>query len=60
MGPDPLLDRSAAAPGGSVFEAWMDASRSGERPTVRVVREAGESRAGDQRTGGAAATRLPA
>jgi endo-1,4-beta-mannosidase len=60
VGPDPLLRRSAAAPGGSVFEAWMDASRAGERPTVRVVREEGESRAGGQRTGGAAATRLPA
>src|SRR5699024_5554377 len=33
VGPDPLLDRSSAAPGGSVFEAWMDASRAGDRPT---------------------------
>src|SRR5699024_5997668 len=60
VGPDPLLDRSSAAPGGSVFEAWMDASRAGERPTVRVVREHAEARSGDTRTGGAAATRLPA
>ena len=60
VGPDPLLDRSSAAPGGSVFEAWMDASRAGDRPTVRVVREHAEARSGDTRTGGAAATRLPA
>jgi hypothetical protein len=59
VGPDPLLRRSAAAPGGSVFEEWMAASRAGERPTVRVVRESAELRAGDTRTGGAAATRLP-
>lgn len=57
VGPDPLLERSAAAPGGAVFEAWMEASRAGERPTVRVVREHGDLRAGDTRTGGAAATR---
>jgi hypothetical protein len=60
VGPDPLLDRSAAAPGGSVFEAWMDASRGEERPTVLVVREHGTARSGDTRTGGAAATRQPA
>ena len=59
VGPDPLLRRSAAAPGGSVFEAWMDASRDGQRPTVQVVREHGEARGGDTRTGGAAATRQP-
>lgn len=57
VGPDPLLSRSAAAPGGSVFEAWMDASRADRRPTIRVVREHGETRAGDTRTGGAVATR---
>ncbi|GAA1487660.1 glycoside hydrolase 5 family protein [Brachybacterium sacelli] len=57
VGRDPLLERSAAAPGGSVFEAWMDASRAGERPTVRVVRERAAITAGDTRTGGAAATR---
>ena len=57
VGPDPLLERSASAPGGSVFEQWMDASRAGERPTIRVVRDHAESRAGDTRTGGAAATR---
>lgn len=57
VGTEPLLQRSAAAPGGSVFEQWMDASRSGERPTVRVVREHAAARAGDTRTGGAAATR---
>ena len=57
VGPDPLLRRSAAAPGGSVFDAWMDASRAGERPTIRVVREHAEARSGDTRTGGAAATR---
>jgi len=60
VGPDPLLERSAAAPGGAVFEDWMEASKAGERPTVRVVRESGELRTGDTRTGGAAATRLPA
>src|SRR5699024_10186253 len=60
VGPYPLLDRSSAAPGGSVFEAWMDASRAGDRPSVRVVREHAEARSGDTRTGGAAATRLPA
>ncbi|MGO2773989.1 MAG: glycoside hydrolase 5 family protein [Brachybacterium tyrofermentans] len=60
VGPDPLLRRSAAAPGGSVFEEWMDASRAGERPTVEVVRESAEVRAGDTRTGGAAATRMGA
>ena len=59
VGPDPLLLRSAAAPGGSVFEAWMEASKAGERPTIQVVRQHGESRAGDTRTGGAAATRQP-
>ncbi|GAA1484929.1 glycoside hydrolase 5 family protein [Brachybacterium fresconis] len=58
VGADALLGRSAAAPGGSVFEAWMDASRAGERPTVRVVREQAEIVAGDTRTGGAAATRV--
>ncbi|APX32004.1 glycosyl hydrolase [Brachybacterium sp. P6-10-X1] len=58
VGADALLDRSAAAPGGSVFEAWMDASRAGERPTVQVVRDRAEVVAGDTRTGGAAATRV--
>lgn len=57
VGEDPLLHRSAAAPGGSVFEAWMEASRAGERPTVRVLRQHAHARAGDSRTGGAAATR---
>ncbi len=56
VGPDPLLQRSAAAPGGSVFERWMEASRDGERPTVQVVREHADELAGDTRTGGAAAT----
>lgn len=60
VGPDPLLARSSAAPGGSVFEAWMQASRAGERPTIRVVREHADAVAGDMRTGGAAATRLTA
>lgn len=60
VGTGPLLDRSAAAPGGSVFEAWMEASRAGERPTIRVVREQAQTRSGDTRTGGAAATRLTA
>lgn len=60
VGPDPLLRRSSAAPGGSVFEEWMDASRAGERPTVEVVRESAEVTAGDTRTGGAAATRVGA
>lgn len=58
VGPDSLLRRSAAAPGGAVFEQWMEASRAGERPTVRVVREHAELTAGDTRTGGAAATRV--
>ncbi|WP_245850991.1 glycoside hydrolase 5 family protein [Brachybacterium vulturis] len=58
VGPDPLLLRSAAAPGGSVFEQWMEASRAGERPTLRVVRELADVTAGDTRTGGAAATRV--
>lgn len=59
VGPDPLLRRSAAAPGGSVFEAWMEASRAGERPSVHVVRDrAGHAVGGDTRTGGAAATRM--
>lgn len=57
VGPEPLLTRSAAAPGGSVFEQWMEASKTGARPTVRVVREHADARAGDTRTGGAAATR---
>lgn len=57
VGPDPLLQRSAAAPGGSVFEEWMEASRAGERPTITVVRDHAPARAGDTRTGGAAATR---
>lgn len=57
VGPDPLLRRSAAAPGGAVFEQWMEASRAGERPTIRVVREHADLLAGDTRTGGAAATR---
>lgn len=57
VGPEPLLQRSAAAPGGSVFEQWMEASRAGQRPTVEVVRDHAASRAGDTRTGGAAATR---
>lgn len=58
VGSDPLLRRSAAAPGGSVFERWMDASRSGERPSIRAVREFGADTPGDTRTGGAAATRI--
>ncbi|MGP9536864.1 glycoside hydrolase 5 family protein [Brachybacterium sp. AOP43-C2-M15] len=58
VGPGTLLHRSAAAPGGSVFEQWMEASRAGERPTVHVLREHAERTvAGDTRTGGAAATR---
>ncbi|MEE1651033.1 glycosyl hydrolase [Brachybacterium sp. J144] len=57
VGPEPLLRRSAAAPGGAVFEAWMAAAKAGERPTIRVVREAVELAGGDTRTGGAAATR---
>lgn len=57
VGPDPLLRRSAAAPGGSVFEEWMEAARTEERPALRVVREHAEATAGDTRTGGAAATR---
>lgn len=59
VGTGALPRRSAAAPGGSVFEAWMAASRAGERPTVRVVRaDAPDALAGDSRTGGAAATRV--
>jgi endo-1,4-beta-mannosidase len=60
VGPDPLLRRSAGAPGGSVFEQWMDASRAGERPSIRIVRDLPEdeaTRAGDTRGGGAATTR---
>ncbi|MEE1617326.1 glycoside hydrolase 5 family protein [Brachybacterium sp. J153] len=57
VGPEPLLRRGAAAPGGAVFEAWMEASRAEERPTIRVVREEVELAGGDTRTGGAAATR---
>lgn len=58
VGPQPLLHRSAAAPGGSVFEEWMRASRAGDRPTLQVVREhAHDAVAGDTRTGGAVATR---
>ncbi|WP_193107296.1 cellulase family glycosylhydrolase [Brachybacterium sp. FME24] len=60
VGTGELLQRSAAAPGGSVFEHWMDASRAGERPTLRVLREQAEVIAGDTRTGGAAATRVGA
>ncbi|HEX7351446.1 glycosyl hydrolase [Brachybacterium sp.] len=58
VGPDPLLHRSAAAPGGSVFEQWMQAARDGLRPGIRVLREHAEVTAGDVRTGGAAATRM--
>ena len=58
VGSGPLLQRSAAAPGGSVFEQWMAASRAGDRPSIRVVRETASGTAGDTRTGGAAATRV--
>lgn len=59
VGPEDLLVRSAAAPGGSVFDAWMEASRAEKRPTIRVVRDHAdaEARTGDVRTGGAFATR---
>lgn len=60
VGDGELLQRSAAAPGGSVFEAWMESSRAGERPSIRVVRQdapENAGRAGDTRTGGAASTR---
>jgi hypothetical protein len=60
VGSGDLLTRSVGAPGGSVFEAWMDASRAGERPSIRIVREepvaADGERAGDTRGGGASTT----
>lgn len=58
VGQDPLLHRSAAAPGGSVLEHWMEAPRAGGRPMIRVARDHTRAVSGGIRTGGASATRL--